>query len=58
MSQAFIRPINAQRAIYAVAFGVNEICNERYPSIAANDYLSLCKEQGTTTEKPFRATFM
>ena len=34
-SKAFISPMNAQRAIYAVAFGVNEICNENNPSIAA-----------------------
>jgi type IV secretion system protein TrbB len=34
-SEAFISPINAQRAIYAVAFGVNEICNESHPSISA-----------------------
>jgi len=34
-SDALISPINAQRAIYAVAFGVNEICNESHPSIAA-----------------------
>jgi len=34
-SNALISPMNAQRAIYAVAFGVNEICNENNPSIAA-----------------------
>lgn len=34
-SDALISPMNAQRAIYAVAFGVNEICNENNPSIAA-----------------------
>ena len=30
-----VTPINAQRAIYAVAYGINEICNESNPSISA-----------------------
>ena len=30
-----VSPVNATRAIYAVAYGVNEICNEKNPSIAA-----------------------
>lgn len=32
---AYISPANAQRAIYAVAYGVNEVCDEKKPSIAA-----------------------
>lgn len=34
-SSSVISVSNAQRAIYAVAYGVNEVCNERHPSISA-----------------------
>jgi P-type conjugative transfer ATPase TrbB len=34
-AQTYISPTNAMRAIYAVAYGVNEVCNEENPSISA-----------------------